>query len=106
MGSKNNAKTEKVTRSSKKARFVVVEIPLLDGCMSMFVGRFVRRTRDEIVLDEPCFVKDTGRRNLFFAGSPDSNAEWEPEGAQVSLPALGAIVREWPHDFTPFRSAR
>lgn len=89
-----------------KKKHVVVEIPLPDGWMSMYVGVLIKRTETEIVLKEPCFVKDTGRRHLFFAGTPDANAEWEPSGARASFPVAGVVVTDWPHDFAPFTVPR
>ena len=77
----------------------VVEIPLADGSMSMYVGRLVRRNATTIVLTNAAFVKDTGRRNQFFAGQFDSNCEVEPlpDGVVIELPASGAVVTGWPH---------
>ena len=89
-----------------KKKYVVVEFPLPDGWMSMYIGRLVKRTETSIILDHPCFISHTGRRHLFFAGTPDSNAEWEPSGQRASLPAAGAVVTDWPHDFSPFMVPR
>ncbi len=99
------AKAEKTTKKSR-ARYVVVEVPIGDAWMAMYVGEFVKRTKDEIVLKNPCFVKDTGRRSKFFAGTPDSSAEWEPSGPISSFPSNGAIVTEWPHSFAPFMESK
>ena len=82
-----------------KQRNVVVEIPLPDGWLSMYIGRLVRRDSTEIVLDDVSWISSTGRRNEFFAGKPDVNCEIEPypDGSKMSLPAPGAIVTDWPH---------
>jgi hypothetical protein len=87
-------------------RIVVIEVPLSDGWRSMYVGQFVSRDAVEIILDHPCFVKNTGRRHKFFSGAPDSEAEWEPSGPRASFPSEGAILTEWPHPFKPFLEAR
>ena len=86
-------------RTSPKSRNVVVEIPLPDGWMSMHVGRLVRRTKETIVLTDATWVASTGRRHLFFAGTPDENCEVEPfpDGVEIELPAAGAVVTAWPH---------
>jgi len=82
-----------------QTRNVVVEIPLPDGWISMYVGRLVRRSETAIVLTDAAWVASTGRRNLFFAGTPDANCEIEtlPDGVETELPASGAIVTDWLH---------
>lgn len=87
-------------------RDVIIEIQLSDGWMSMYAGRMVGRNSAEIVLENPCFVKDTGRRHLFFAGTPDKNAEWEPSGPRAYFPRVGTIVTDWPHGLEMFAVAR
>lgn len=96
----------KEMKMQKKQRVVVIELPLPDGWMSMYIGRFVRIKDGRITLKDPCFVKDTGRRHLFFAGSPDGNAEWEPSGSRASFPAAGVVITEWDHDFEQFLVAK
>lgn len=88
-------KTEKKTIKQN----VAVEIPLLDGSVSLLVGELQSRTKDAIILDKATFVKNTGRRSEFFAGRFDANAEFEPypDGMTVELPAPGAQVYSWPH---------
>ncbi len=89
---------KKITKKPKP-RNVVVEVPLPDGWMSMFVGRLVKRTPDTITLVDVSWIAHTGRRNLFFAGTPDDLCEIEPypDGVQLELPSAGAIVTAWPH---------
>lgn len=92
--------------NATECKYVVIEIPLNDGWTSMYVGQLEKRTEFEIVLRNPCFVKDTGRRHLFFQGTPDKHAEWEPSGVRASFPSSGTIVTDWPHPFEPFTEAR
>jgi hypothetical protein len=82
-----------------KQRNICVEIPLPDGWMSMYIGRLVSQTKEEIKLVDVSWIASTGRRHLFFANQPDSNCEIEPypDGVDMSLPAGGAIVTEWPY---------
>jgi hypothetical protein len=89
-------KTEKTETKNKN---LVVEIPLPDGWMSMFIGRLVRKTKDEIVLTDASWISDTGRRHLFFKGEFDSRCEIEPypDGYEIELPAKGAIKTAWMH---------
>ncbi len=93
-------KTTKTTKKTAKARNVCVEIPLLDGWLSMYIGRLVSRTATTIKLVDVSWIASTGRRNLFFAGDADENCEIEPypDGVKMELPARGALVTEWPHD--------
>lgn len=89
---------ERRAKTKKPINFCV-EVPLPDGCLSMFVGCLVRRNRTCIVLTDAAWVACTGRRNLFMAGTPDSECEIEPyvNGQEIELPATGAIVTQWPH---------
>lgn len=83
----------------KKSTNVCVEIQLKDGCLSMYIGRLVERNKDAIYLTDASWISSTGRRNEWFAGKPDINAEVEPypDGVRIELPALGSIVTDWPH---------
>lgn len=85
---------------------VVVEVPLPDGCMSMYVGKLVERTKEAIFLTDTSWIASTGRRHLFFKGDYDSNCEIEPypDGVTIELPAAGAILTNWLHDLP--RAAR
>ena len=78
---------------------VCVEIQLNDGCLSMYIGELVSRTKDAIVLRQASWISQTGRRNLFFAGTPDTNAEVEPypDDVTIELPAKQSIFTSWPH---------
>ena len=86
-------------KTEKKNKNLVVEILLPDGWMSMYIGRLVRQTKDEIVLTDVSWISDTGRRNLFFKGEFDSRCEIEPypDGVEIDLPARGAVKTSWPH---------
>lgn len=79
---------------------VVVEVPLPDGWLSMFVGEEVNRNDTRIKLRKASWISDTGRRYLFFAGTPDDNIEVEPypDDVEVSLPLSGAVITSWPYD--------
>jgi hypothetical protein len=94
-------KKKAVKRAVKKAsgKLVIVEVPLPDGWVAMYAGRLVSRNAQRIVLTDAAWVANTGRRHLFFAGTPDANCEIEPtpQKVRVDLPAVGAIVTEWPH---------
>jgi len=92
-------KIEKTTRKTGNHPLLIVEIPLPDGWLSMYAGKLVRRNSRVIVLTDAAWVASTGRRHLFFAGTPDSACEVEPlpAGTQIELPATGAIVTQWPH---------
>jgi len=87
------------TRAKHKSN-ICVEIPLPDGCLSMYIGRQVSRTIGKIILDDASWIASTGRRHLFFAGTPDSSCEIEPypAGVRIELPGSGAIVTDWPRD--------
>ncbi len=87
--------TKKTTE--KLPRNVAVEIPLRDGSVTMVTGELVRRTPDALFLVKAALIKDTGRRNEFFAGRFDSNVEIEPypDAMGIELPAEGAIVYDW-----------
>jgi hypothetical protein len=78
---------------------IVVEVPLPDGCLSMFVGRIVCRSPDTITLREASWIAHTGRRSEFFAGVLSGACEVEPypEATLLELPAADAIVTSWPH---------
>jgi len=95
--------TEKPTpRPTKKPTApinVCVECQLRDGSDSMFVGRLVSRDVTTIVLVDAAFIAYTGRRHLFFAGTPDSLLEAEPyaDGQTIELPAEMARITSWPH---------
>ena len=91
---------EKKTTGKAEPKNLCVEIPLPDGWMSMFIGRLVKRTKDTIILTDASWIASTGRRHLFFAGTPDENCEVEPyaDGQKIELPAVGAVVTDWPHD--------
>lgn len=80
-------------------RNILVEIPLNDGRMSMYVGRLVSRTTETITLVDAAWVADTGRMHRFFAGDFDTHVEIEPypDGVTIELPATGALVYDWPH---------
>jgi hypothetical protein len=111
VGIGNESQTKEKTMTKKKSKTtkqhnVCVEIPLPDGWMSMYIGRMVKRTKDEIVLTDVSWIASTGRRHQFFANTPDSNCEVEPypDGTKMSLSATGAIVTEWPYDLP--RTAR
>lgn len=84
---------------------IAVEIRPANGATALFVGKLVRRDEKFIVLTDAAWVADTGRRYLFFAGTPDGYCEVEPysNGMEVELPADGAIVVTWPHPL--FREA-
>lgn len=86
--------------TKKMTKNICVEIPLPDGCLSMYIGREVLRTIKAITLVDVSWIACTGRRSAFFAGSPDNNTEIEPypDGMRIELPAEGAIVTVWPHD--------
>ena len=89
-----------------KSSNVCVEVQLRDGCLSMYVGKLVKRTAASIYLTDASWISSTGRRNQFFAGTPDANVEIEPypDGVMIELPADGSIVTDWPHQLP--RSAR
>lgn len=89
--------TKKNKTAEKLPRNVAVEIPLRDGSVTMVTGELVRRTPDALFLVKAALVKDTGRRNEFFAGRFDSNVEIEPypDAMGIELPAEGAIVYDW-----------
>jgi len=78
---------------------IVVEVPLPDGCVSMYVGELAVMTEERITLRKVSWISDTGRRHLFFAGTPDSNVEIEPypDEITISFSARSAIVTLWPH---------
>jgi hypothetical protein len=78
-------------------RNVAVEIPLVDGTECLLIGKMVNRTPEGIFLKEACMIKDTGRRNLFFAGQFDSSVEAEPypDDMEIELPAKGARIYSW-----------
>lgn len=82
------------------SKAAVVEVPLPDGWMSMYVGRLIERDESRIILTDAAWVSSTGRRSEFFAGRYDGNCEIEPcpDGVRVDLPASGAVVTDWPHD--------
>jgi hypothetical protein len=90
--------TKKATKKSA-SRNLVVEVPLPDGCVSMYVGRLVSRDAERIVLTDAAWISYTGRRSEFFAGRFDAECEIEPtpDGVQVDLPANGAVITDWPH---------
>lgn len=97
-----NNQERKMTKKKtvkKSNRNVIVEIPLPDGWLSMYSGRLVRHTASKIVITDAAWIASTGRRNEFFAGRPDDKCEIEPypDGVQMSLPAAGAVVTDWPH---------
>ena len=85
--------------SMDPAENVIVEIPLPDGWMSMYVGRLVSRNDQCITLTDAAWVASTGRRSEFMAGRFDSNCEIEPypDGVRIDLPAVGAVVTDWMH---------
>ena len=76
---------------------IVVEIPLPDGSMSMFVGREVGRDADRITIINAAWIASTGRRHVFFAGGLAEEVEPYPDGVELSLPLLGAVLTTWPH---------
>jgi hypothetical protein len=78
---------------------VVIEIPLADSSVTMLVGKLENRTPESFILSQAAFIKDTGRRTLFFAGEFDTNCEIEvyPEDMQIEGPARGCIFYAWPH---------
>lgn len=82
-----------------ESKNIVVEIPLPDGCLSMYAGRLAKRDADRIDLVDAAWIACTGRRHLFFRGEFDPSVEIEPypDGVVISLPAAGAIVTSWPH---------
>lgn len=82
-----------------KPKNIVVEVQLRDGWLSMYVGKLVKRTEKFIILTDAAWVGSTGRRHLFFAGTPDANVEIEPypAGMTIELPAELSIVTDWPH---------
>jgi hypothetical protein len=86
-------------KTTNSALCLVVEVPLPDGCLSMFVGRLVKRDATTIVLTEASWISHTGRRNEFFAGVLSGACEVEPypEATLLELPAADAIVTSWPH---------
>ena len=47
---------------------IVVEIPLPDGSLSMFIGREVGRDADRITITDASWIASTGRRHQFFTG--------------------------------------
>ena len=92
--------TKSKSKSSKTvAQNLVVEVPLPDGCLSMYIGEVVQRDADSITLRQASWVACTGRRHLFFAGTPDSNTEIEPypDDTEIVLPLPGAILTSWAH---------
>mgnify|MGYP001121473472 CR=1 FL=1 len=93
------AAKKKVETTKSKQRNVAVEVPLPDGCMSMYVGRIMSEDESHIVLVDAAWIADTGRRSEFFAGRFDDRCEIEPllDGQRVRLPARGAIITDWPH---------
>lgn len=102
----NHPKKKAAKRTPPKNKLVIVETPLANSEVAMFAGRLVRRDDKRIVLVDAAFVKDTGRRNQFFAGIFDANCEIEPypDGVEIELPAAGARVTGWPHP--PLRQVR
>jgi len=76
---------------------IVVEIPLPDGSLSMFIGREVGRDADRITITDASWIASTGRRHQFFAGSPAEEVEPYPDGMDLFLPLAGAILTSWPH---------
>ena len=83
-----------------KNKNVVVELILPDGSMSMYVGALVSRDEKQIVLTDAAWVAFTGRRHLFFAGTPEKDIEVEPypDGMEITLPGSPVIITSWPHD--------
>jgi hypothetical protein len=41
----------------------------------MLVGKLENRTPESFILSQAAFIKDTGRRKLFFAGEFDTNVK-------------------------------
>lgn len=107
---RNKMKTKKTTKkSAKKAATSIigtnvrVETQLLDGWLQMNLGRMLKPEviagEEKIVLDNACFVKDTGRRSEFMAGILGDACEIEvyPPSVKLYLPANGAILASWPY---------
>ena len=90
-------KTATKKTTEKLPRNVAVEIPLRDGSVTLVTGEMVKRTTEAIFLVKAALVKDTGRRNEFFAGRFDANVEIEPypDAMGIELPAEGAIIYDW-----------
>ena len=88
---------KKISKTKMVPRNVAIEIPLRDGSVSMYTGKLVKRTKDALFLTHAAFIKDTGRRNEFFAGRFDSNVEIEPypDAVGIELPADGAIITDF-----------
>ena len=76
---------------------IVVEIPLPDGSLSMFIGREVGRDANRITITDASWIASTGRRHMFFAGQPAEEVEPYPDGMELSLPLAGAVLTSWPH---------
>jgi hypothetical protein len=87
-------------KQASNNRNLVVEVPLPDGCLSMYVGEEVGRDGDSITLRKASWIACTGRRHLFFAGQADANAEIEPypDDTEISLPLPGSILTSWAHE--------
>jgi len=103
---KDTMKTKKVSKKTKTIKTVdkfgpgasvAVEVPIGNDSVSMITGRIVSRNREYIVLTSAAFIKDTGRRTQFFAGTPDGDCEIEVYADDVQLPAAGAFLYAWPH---------
>jgi hypothetical protein len=77
---------------------ILVEERRSDGSQSIVIGKFVSANDTHITLVDAAWVSQTGRRGLFFAGTPDRNYEVEPypDGMEVSIPAPYGLY-SWPH---------
>lgn len=77
---------------------ILVEEIQSDTSRSIVIGRLVAIDEDSIKLVDAAWVADTGRRHLFFAGTPGEHYEVEPypDGMEITL-SRNATIYSWPH---------